>query len=495
MLSDNAKAKQIHDNIWSTLDQIRSSMDIGEFKQYFLTLYFYKYISDQWLSEKYLINEGKANPGEVRFIIPDRMDFNQIAQIHPREIVTALTTVLSKIEAANDHKLAGIFKGVDFDTTKWFGGREAWPLFLCEMLRFLSTFNFSAPPWENNLAGELFELLLESFAIQEGKKGGDLHTPRGIINLIAGLANPKRGEDIYDPACGAGSLLIKVSEGIASDNGLEIFGQEIDQQACNLAKMNMILHGLDNAQIQNGDTLNYPYFFQYNNTPSLRKFDVVVSNPPFAIKNWWHSGHDRYNRFEWGMPPESKGDYAFILHMLASAKEHTGRVVILVSHGTLFRGGIEQQIRRRLVDENLLEAVIGLPSNLLYSTGIPAAILVFNKKTGKRNNVLFIDASKEFEQEKRKNVLSEKNIERIINTYQEFSATPSLKSNIIEQGYSYAADCDEIAKNDFNLNIPRYVHIDETREVDVKELKRDIEMLKERLAKIEKELHMHLEDL
>lgn len=312
---------------------------------------------------------------------------------------------------------------------------------------------------------------------------------------------PKENDRIYDPTCGSGGLLLKAYKKVPSGK-VAIYGQELNAQTWALCTMNMFLHGVDDARIWQGDTLSNP---QNIEDDKLMKFQVVVANPPFSLDKW-DSGFltdveadskgkkkmtaelDPYHRFDWGVPPTSKGDYAFVLHMLASLDAENGRMAIVLPHGVLFRGASEGKIRRQLVEMNLLDAVIGLPANLFYGTGIPACILVFKKNRPQRD-VLFIDASGEgnFEKGKNQNILRDTDIARIVSTYE--------KRETVDK-YSYRASLDEIRENDFNLNIPRYVDTFEEEElVDIDEVQRNIANIEAELAQVQAQMKQYLEEL
>ena len=343
--------------------------------------------------------------------------------------------------------------------------------------------------------------MIAMFASDAGKKGGEFFTPSQVSELVASLVKPKENDRIYDPTCGSGGLLLKAYKKVPSGK-VAIYGQELNAQTWALCTMNMFLHRVDDARIWQGDTLSNP---QNIEDDKLMKFQVVVANPPFSLDKW-DSGFltdveadskgkkkmtaelDPYHRFDWGVPPTSKGDYAFVLHMLASLDAENGRMAIVLPHGVLFRGASEGKIRRQLVEMNLLDAVIGLPANLFYGTGIPACILVFKKNRPQRD-VLFIDASGEgnFEKGKNQNILRDTDIARIVSTYE--------KRETVDK-YSYLASLDEIRENDFNLNIPRYVDTFEEEElVDIDEVQRNIANIEAELAQVQAQMKQYLEEL
>ena len=313
---------------------------------------------------------------------------------------------------------------------------------------------------------------------------------------MARIVEPKENDRIYDGACGSGSLLIKAFNQIPSKKA-QIYGQERNFQTWGLCRMNMFIHGIDDAIIYQGDTISNP---QNIEDGKLMQFQCIVANPPFSLDKW-ANGYaadsndkdfkmskdlDPYHRFDWGVPPKSKGDYAFILHMLHCLDSNNGRMAIIMPHGVLFRGASEGEIRKKLVDLNLLDAVIGLPANLFYGTSIPACILVF-KKNRANKDVLFIDASKEFEQGKNQNKLRNEDIDKIVNTYKERKEV---------EKYSHIATLDEIKENDYNLNIPRYVDtFEEEEEIDIHAVMEEIKKLEAERAELDKQIEVYLKEL
>jgi len=335
-----------------------------------------------------------------------------------------------------------------------------------------------------DIIGNAYMFLIERFASDAGKKGGEFYTPHEVSELLARLLNPQPGDRICDPASGSGSLAITVAEEVG-DRDFRIYGQESNGSTWALCKMNMFLHGMDAADIRWCDTINRP---ELTENDELMKFDIVAANPPFSLKKWGKEDakDDKYNRFHRGIPPKSRGDYAFIQHMIEVAYEDTGKVGVIVPHGVLFRSGSEGKIRTQLIQENLLEAVVGLPENLFFGTGIPAAILVFNK--GKEHNkVLFIDASEQFEKGTKQNKLREQDIKKIEQTYRDFKE---------EEKFSYIASPEEIKENDYNLNIPRYVDTFEPEpEVDIAATQEEIKELEQELDEVQQKMGQYLSEL
>ena len=340
-----------------------------------------------------------------------------------------------------------------------------------------------------DVIGNAYEYLIKHFAASGGQKAGEFYTPPEISDLIAELLDPQPGDSICDPACGSGSLLMKCGRKVIANHDSKeyaLFGQEAIGSTWSLAKMNMFLHGEDNHKIEWGDTIRNPKLLDKNG--DLMLFDIVTANPPFSLDKWGHDDaeNDKFSRFRRGVPPKTKGDYAFILHMIETLKPGSGRMGVVVPHGVLFRGAKEGKIRQQLIDENLLDAVIGLPEKLFYGTGIPAAILVF-KKSKSDEGVLFIDASREFKSGKNQNQLSYDNIQKIVDTY---------RSRETVDKYSYLATLEEIQENDYNLNIPRYVDtFEEEEEIDLMAVRAERQKLKAELDELESQMEKYLEEL
>ncbi|WP_376778275.1 N-6 DNA methylase [Rhizobium laguerreae] len=341
-----------------------------------------------------------------------------------------------------------------------------------------------------DIIGGAYEFLISKFAASAGKKAGEFYTPAEVSALMARLVEPQEGDDICDPTCGSGSLLLKCAREVREKAGgkahYALFGQEAIGSTWALAKMNMFLHGEANHQIEWGDTIGNPKL--RTGDDMLRHFDVVVANPPFSLDKWGaeKAEKDRFGRFRRGMPPKTKGDYAFILHMIETLKPKTGRMAVVVPHGVLFRGSSEGIIRQKLIEENLLDAVIGLPEKLFFGTGIPAAVLVFRKKKAD-TNVLFIDASRDYLEGTNQNRLGEKQISRIFAAFDDRAT--------IER-YAYLASRDEIVANDFNLNIPRYVDtFEEEAEINLMTVRAEREALQAEMAELEDKMVRYLKEL
>lgn len=486
---------QINAAAWAACDTFRGVVDPAEYKNYILVMLFIKYLSDR---QKDRLEELKEKYGDdpVRIErqlsydpiqVPEESTFDYLYQHRNADDVgQKINLATQELEQANRGVLEGVFREIDFNSTRNLGEPKQRNKRLKELLEDFSRPELNLRPsavGNQDIIGNTYEYLISRFASDSGKKGGEFYTPAEVSELMAELMSPDPGSKIYDPTCGSGSLLIKAGQQVGSDD-YALYGQESNGNTYALCKMNMFLHGIVSADIQWGDTIRNPRHREHD---KLQKFDVVVANPPFSLDKWGHddAAADTYNRFWRGVPPKSKGDYAFITHMIESLNEH-GQMVVVVPHGVLFRGSSEGKIRKQLIEENLLHAVIGLPSNLFFGTGIPAALLVFQKNRD-TDKVLFIDASREYEEGKNQNRLREEDIEKVVATYTDFATIDK---------YSYVATLDEIEENDYNLNIPRYVDTFEEEEpVDMQAVNEEIDTLENKLGELKKKMNQYLNEL
>jgi type I restriction enzyme M protein len=470
---------------------------------------FIKYVSDvhkdiyDGYMKKY--NDDKERVARAmkheRFVVPDQCTFDYLFERRNESNIGELINIaLNALEEANRDKLggedgSGIFRNIDFNSSN-LGDVKGKNVRLKQLLIDFSDERLDLRPSHlegRDVIGGAYEFLIGNFASDAGKKAGEFFTPSEVSTLLARLTKSMPGARICDPTCGSGSLLIKAGKEVGSDN-FSLYGQEANGSTWALAVMNMFLHGFDNTIVRWGDTIRNP---KLKEGDALMKFDTVVANPPFSLDKWGadEAAADPYNRFWRGVPPKSKGDWAFISHMIETSYEGKGKVGVVVPHGVLFRGAAEGKIRQKTIEENILEAVIGLPANLFFGTGIPAAILIFNKGKGKNSNVLFIDSSKHFEAGKNQNKLREEDIKKIVNTYREFNSG-KLKSGEVEEKYSYVATLDEIKENEFNLNIPRYVDtFEEEAEIDIQVVQTQINKLEKELTQVQSEMKEHLKKI
>ncbi len=490
--------------LWSACDVFRGTISADTYKDFILTMLFLKYISDVWQDhydnykneygdEPELIEEMMKNE---RFVLPRESNFYTLLErrFEPGN-GERIDMALHALEEANGTKLKdvgkSVFQDISFNTDK-LGEEKQKNTILKDLLEVFAVPELNLKPSRVDsldVIGNGYEFLIKNFAASGGQKAGEFYTPPEVSDLIAELLDPQKGDSICDPACGSGSLLMKCGRKVVSNHNSKeyaLYGQEAIGSTWSLAKMNMFLHGEDNHKIEWGDTIRNPKLLDKNG--DLMLFDIVTANPPFSLDKWGYeqAENDKFDRFRRGLPPKTKGDYAFISHMIETLKPVTGRMGVVVPHGVLFRGSSEGKIREKLINENLLDAVIGLPEKLFYGTGIPAAILIF-KKQKSDDSVLFIDASREFKSGKNQNNLTEENIAKIVATYR---ARESVDK------YAYLATLQEVKNNDYNLNIPRYVDtFEEEAEIDLVAVRAEREQLKTQLAELEVQMAKYLEEL
>ncbi len=513
--------KQINDAVWKACDTFRGSIDPSIYKDYVLTMLFIKYLSDvnddkiEVYLKKYGGNRERAKRAMEleRFVVPENSHFRYFFENRNESNIGELIDIgLEDLVEANREKLysedgAGIFQNINFNSSV-LGDQKDKNTRLKNLLLDFNKDSLDLRPSHlagTDIIGGAYMFLIERFASDAGKKAGEFFTPKEVSTLIAKLTKSKPGSRICDPTCGSASLLIKAAEEVGSDN-FSLYGQEANGSTWALAVMNLFLHGIDNATIRWGDTIRNP---KLKEGDQLMKFDTVVANPPFSLDKWgkvddkdedsttksYDPAEDQYNRFWRGIPPKSKGDWAFISHMIEIAHEGHGKVGVVVPHGVLFRSQSEAKIRQKTIEENLLEAVIGLPANLFFGTGIPAAVLIFNKGKGDNRDVLFIDASQYYESAKNQNILRVSDIDRIVETYRKFNAG-ELSAGLVEDKYSYIATPAELLENEFNLNIPRYVDtFEEEPEVDIGAVQTEIDSLEAELLTVRVELDKFLDEL
>lgn len=482
MTDKKTTQQEINQILWKACDTFRGVVDPSEYKNYILVMLFIKYLSDVYKDtyEKYLEKysgdkeQVKRMMERERFVLPDESGFDYLYEHRNDTNVGELINIaLERIEEANKEKLENVFRNIDFNSEANLGKTKDRNARLKHLLEDFNDPRLDLRPSKtngNDIIGDSYEYLISRFASDAGKKGGEFYTPSEVATLLAKLLDPQPGDRICDPTCGSGSLLIKVGNEVGNNN-FSLYGQESNGSTWALCKMNMFLHGMDSAQIEWGDTIRNPLLKEGD---TLMKFDIVVANPPFSLDKWGKevAEDDRYNRFWRGVPPKSRGDYAFITHMVETLNER-GKVGVVAPHGVLFRSGAEERIRKKFIGDNLLDAIIGLPIQLFYGTGIPAIILVFDKNK-QNTDVLFIDASNDFEEGTNQNKLRRQDIEKIINTY---------KSRKTIDKYSYVTKVEEIHKNNFNLNIPRYVDtFEEPESIDVFETQKRINSIEQDIS-------------
>jgi type I restriction enzyme M protein len=486
--------------LWQAADSSRTQVDAGIYKDYVLSMLFFKYLSD--LSKKKhdeykerFGNDEKRIEEKMkldRFYLPKKASFDYIYSILEQDNVgEEINKALGRIEDANKEKLEGVFS-VDFNSESTLGKLNERNKMLRHLIHDFAGMDLSDTG--DDIIGNSYMYMIERFGADAGKKAGEFFTVRNVAHLVAKLAEPKPGARICDPCCGSGGLLLLAGEEVEKQGSKNyaLYGQESTGSTYQLARMNMFLHGKDSARLEWGDTLNNPLLVENDH---LMKFDNIVANPPFSLKKWGaeHADADKYKRFWRGVPPKDKGDFAFITHMVETAKPKTGRIAVIVPHGVLFRSGAEGKIREQLIKENIIDAVIGLPAGLFQTTGIPVAVLVIDRSREKgganenKKDIFFIEASKEFKSNKAQNILAKENIEKIYDTY---------KARKNAEKFAKKVEFKELEENDFNLNITRYVDtFVEEEPVDIKANLKELAELEPQLQKLEKQMAEYLKEL
>ena len=404
--------EQLEGYLWAAADILRGSIDSSDYKNFIFGLLFLKRLSDRFDEEcELLVAEGidPEQHDEHQFFVPKRARWSQI-----QKGATGLGELLNKasaaLEEANAQALEGVLAGIDYNDERKLGDARQRDNVLHRLVLHFSKINLRNDHLaEPDMLGRAYEYLIEKFADDAGKKGGEFYTPHMVVRLIVELLEPKEGMRICDPTCGSGGMLIQAGKYIVEHGGrphnFSLFGQEKNLGTWAICKMNMLLHGYPDARIEKGDIIRDPKLLEGG---ELMLFDRVIANPPFSLDDWGHetAGGDAHGRFRFGVPPKTKGDLAFVQHMVATLNAH-GKMGVVMPHGVLFRGASEGEIRKGLLQEDLIEAVVGLPTNLFYGTGIPAAILVINrdKPKARKGKVLFVEASREFREGSAQNYL------------------------------------------------------------------------------------------
>lgn len=437
------KKTEIYSTLWASCNELRGGMDASQYKDYVLTMLFMKYVSDKYKDDAF---------GDI--VVPEGGSFDDMVALKgDKEIGEKVDKIIAKLADANG--LRGVIDVADFNDEEKLGTGKEHVDRLSKLIGIFEGLDLSGNRADgDDLLGDAYEYLMRHFATESGKSKGQFYTPSEVSRILAKIIgvddNTPLDATVYDPACGSGSLLLKVSD--EAPNGLTIYGQEMDFATTALAKMNMILHGATGADIYKGNTLSSPHFVEGN---QLKTFDFIVANPPFSNKNWTsglNPESDEFDRFTWGIPPEKNGDYAFLLHIIKSLKS-TGVGAVILPHGVLFRGNAEAHIRQNLIKQGYIKGIIGLPANLFYGTGIPACVIVIDKNTAESRakgdaGLFMVDASRGYMKDGNKNRLRSQDIHKIVDVF---------NSQIALEGYSRMVELDEIIDNDYNLNIPRYI--------------------------------------
>jgi type I restriction enzyme M protein len=454
-------------HLWKSADILRNTIDSSDYKVYIFGFLFLKRLSDRFEEEAQdrignglPVDVAYNDPDEHEFFVPERARWSELQKL-TSNIGDQLNKAAAAIEDANP-TIEGVLANIDFNSESRLGDAKNREVVLSALINHfarldLSNKNLSEP----DILGRAYEYLIDKFADDAGKKGGEFYTPHHVVQLIVELLDPKPGMRICDPTCGSGGMLIQSAKHIASIEGkrlgepinVTLHGQEKNLGTWAIAKMNLLLHGLPDARIEKGDTIRNPRLLDQDG--NLILYDRVIANPPFSLDGWGadvvsgDSERKSFNRFTFGIPPKNMGDLAFVQHMLATLNMK-GMCGVVMPHGVLFRGSGDGRIREGILKADLLEAIIGLPENLFAGTGIPAALLVLNKVKSeqRKDKVLFVNGAKEFENQSKKNVLSDSNIRRIVGVFQAWKD---------EERFCRVVDMQEIEENGFNLNISRYI--------------------------------------
>ena len=449
--------QELESRLWSAANALRGPVDPADFKTYTFPMLFWKWISDSWDYEhqQAVAEYGEDVEPEVeqdyhRFNLPRGSQWREVTT-KTDNVGSKIATALGRIEQANPDSLAGIF-----GDAAW-GNKERLPE--SSLVALIDTFNgltLNPEQVDHDVLGQAYEYLLKNFADESGKKAGEFFTPRQVVRLIVKMLDPQPGESIYDPACGSGGMLVETINSVRTHGGdtrtLRLYGQEVNLTTAAIAKMNLFLHEIEDFKIVRGDTLRSPGLRKPDGT--ISQFDVVIANPPFSLSNWGADTWAADARSFCGVPPTKNGDFAWVQHMIASMTHDTGRVGVVMPHGVLFRGGVEAKIRECLIEQDRLEAVVSLPTNLFYSTSIPACVLIFRvaKPAERRSHVLFVDGSLRFTKGRNQNQMSGDDVDAIAAAYQggeDHDGAGGLNVRLVP--------FDEIKENAFDLNIGRYL--------------------------------------